>query len=135
MAVSYGPGINNQYDLFLFAIKDSIAFSDVLGSDIQDDLFLFPIKDLIASSNTPASFLHTEPNRLDPIRVKIACVKCHQSSKKCDSARPCLRCLKKGFGFEDCVDFQVFYLSFFCNLFDDLLLEKETRNGIEARSL
>ncbi|KAF8208493.1 hypothetical protein K438DRAFT_275362 [Mycena galopus ATCC 62051] len=36
-------------------------------------------------------------------QVKIACEKCKKSCKTCDSARPCLRCIKYGWP-EECVD-------------------------------
>ncbi|KAF8206580.1 hypothetical protein K438DRAFT_1817467 [Mycena galopus ATCC 62051] len=36
-------------------------------------------------------------------QVKIACEKCKKSCKKCDQARPCLRCVKYGWP-EECVD-------------------------------
>ncbi|KAJ6497750.1 hypothetical protein C8R45DRAFT_1094089 [Mycena sanguinolenta] len=38
-------------------------------------------------------------------QVKIACTKCQKAGKKCDLARPCLRCTKYRFP-EECVDAQ-----------------------------
>ena len=38
-------------------------------------------------------------------QVKNACTNCQKACKKCDDARPCLRCVKYGIG-EECVDSQ-----------------------------
>ncbi|KAJ6500332.1 hypothetical protein C8R45DRAFT_977310 [Mycena sanguinolenta] len=40
--------------------------------------------------------------RLKRMQVKVACTNCQKSCKKCDQARPCLRCVK--YGFVECVD-------------------------------
>nr|GAT58001.1 predicted protein [Mycena chlorophos] len=37
-------------------------------------------------------------------QVKRACTKCAKSSKGCDDSRPCRRCVRYGFGIEECVD-------------------------------
>ncbi|CAK5279413.1 unnamed protein product [Mycena citricolor] len=39
-------------------------------------------------------------------QVKVACTNCQKACKKCDQARPCLRCVKYGFGAEGCMDSQ-----------------------------
>ncbi|KAF7359472.1 hypothetical protein MSAN_01290000 [Mycena sanguinolenta] len=44
--------------------------------------------------------------RLKRMQVKVACTNCQKSCKKCDQARPCLRCVKYGFGPGECVDSQ-----------------------------
>ncbi|KAJ7231450.1 hypothetical protein B0H12DRAFT_1146453 [Mycena haematopus] len=44
--------------------------------------------------------------RLKRMQVKNACTNCQKSCKKCDQARPCLRCVKYGFGPGECVDSQ-----------------------------
>jgi len=36
-------------------------------------------------------------------QVKMACVNCQKSCKKCANVRPCLRCVKKGIA-ETCID-------------------------------
>ena len=38
-------------------------------------------------------------------QVKNACTNCQKACKKCDDARPCLRCVKYGIS-DDCVDSQ-----------------------------
>ncbi|KAH9977241.1 hypothetical protein BGW80DRAFT_1288147 [Lactifluus volemus] len=38
-------------------------------------------------------------------QVKNACTNCQKACKKCDDARPCLRCVKYGIG-EECIDSQ-----------------------------
>jgi hypothetical protein len=38
-------------------------------------------------------------------QVKNACTNCQRACKKCDDARPCLRCVKYGIG-DECVDSQ-----------------------------
>jgi hypothetical protein len=38
-------------------------------------------------------------------QVKNACTNCQKACKKCDDARPCLRCVKYGIS-EECVDSQ-----------------------------
>ncbi|KAJ7197264.1 hypothetical protein GGX14DRAFT_472067 [Mycena pura] len=37
-------------------------------------------------------------------QVKNACTNCQKACKKCDQARPCLRCVKYGYGAEECMD-------------------------------
>ncbi|KAF7295166.1 Zn(2)-C6 fungal-type domain-containing protein [Mycena indigotica] len=37
-------------------------------------------------------------------QVKNACTKCQKASKGCDDSRPCRRCVRYGFGIEECVD-------------------------------
>ncbi|PPQ78156.1 hypothetical protein CVT25_015489 [Psilocybe cyanescens] len=45
---------------------------------------------------------HLRPKRR---QVKNACTHCQKACKKCDDARPCLRCVKYGYS-EECVDSQ-----------------------------
>ncbi|KAI0262948.1 hypothetical protein BC834DRAFT_1043205 [Gloeopeniophorella convolvens] len=45
------------------------------------------------------------PIRSKRRQVKNACTNCQKACKKCDDARPCLRCVKYGIG-EECVDSQ-----------------------------
>ncbi|KAH9967912.1 hypothetical protein BC827DRAFT_1368131 [Russula dissimulans] len=45
------------------------------------------------------------PMRSKRRQVKNACTNCQKACKKCDDARPCLRCVKYGIG-EECVDSQ-----------------------------
>ncbi|CAA7267977.1 unnamed protein product [Cyclocybe aegerita] len=54
----------------------------------------------------PHSLLPTQqPLRSKRRQVKNACTNCQKACKKCDDARPCLRCVKYGVS-EECVDSQ-----------------------------
>lgn len=46
-----------------------------------------------------------QPIRSKRRQVKNACTNCQKACKKCDDARPCLRCVKYGIS-EECVDSQ-----------------------------
>ncbi|KAK7033041.1 Zn(2)-C6 fungal-type domain-containing protein [Favolaschia claudopus] len=70
------------------------------GVDNSDPNFL-------GSSRTMYPFPSaTQAGRTKRFQVKIACSRCQKSCKKCDQARPCLRCVKYGYGPEECVDSQ-----------------------------
>jgi len=47
----------------------------------------------------------TSPVRPKRRQVKNACTNCQKACKKCDDARPCLRCVRYGIS-EECVDSQ-----------------------------
>ncbi|KAF9459540.1 hypothetical protein BDZ94DRAFT_1239121 [Collybia nuda] len=53
----------------------------------------------------PSHLLPTQPLRSKRRQVKNACTNCQKACKKCDDARPCLRCVKYGIS-EECVDSQ-----------------------------
>lgn len=54
----------------------------------------------------PSQFLQPQqPVRSKRRQVKNACTHCQKACKKCDDARPCLRCVKYGIS-EECVDSQ-----------------------------
>ena len=53
----------------------------------------------------PSHLLPTQPLRFKRRQVKNACTNCQKACKKCDDARPCLRCVKYGIS-EECVDSQ-----------------------------
>lgn len=55
-------------------------------------------------------YTHVLPSSQQPVRtkrrqVKNACTHCQKACKKCDDARPCLRCVKYGYS-DECVDSQ-----------------------------
>ncbi|KAJ7903677.1 hypothetical protein B0H14DRAFT_2665927 [Mycena olivaceomarginata] len=86
-----------------------MASSDAPTVDTGDDLLHFPTSDSFEPSAMPVHmypFSPTLTGRSKRIQVKTACTKCQKSCKKCDQARPCLRCVKYGFGPEECVDSQ-----------------------------
>ncbi|KAJ7734928.1 hypothetical protein DFH07DRAFT_116800 [Mycena maculata] len=68
-----------------------MGFTD--GADGANNLPESPVNEFTTLSS--AGTLH--------IQVKNACTNCQQSCKKCDEARPCLRCVKYGRG-EECID-------------------------------
>ncbi|EIN07637.1 hypothetical protein PUNSTDRAFT_126629 [Punctularia strigosozonata HHB-11173 SS5] len=53
----------------------------------------------------PPPMVSTQPLRSKRRQVKNACTNCQKACKKCDDARPCLRCVKYGIS-DDCVDSQ-----------------------------
>ncbi|KAI0688749.1 hypothetical protein BC835DRAFT_1371378 [Cytidiella melzeri] len=53
----------------------------------------------------PPGLMPTQPPRTKRRQVKNACTNCQKACKKCDDARPCLRCVKYGVA-EECLDSQ-----------------------------
>ncbi|TFK46039.1 hypothetical protein OE88DRAFT_1668464, partial [Heliocybe sulcata] len=53
----------------------------------------------------PTSMVPSQPLRTKRRQVKNACTNCQKACKKCDDARPCLRCVKYGIA-EECIDSQ-----------------------------
>ena len=53
----------------------------------------------------PPGLISAQPPRTKRRQVKNACTNCQKACKKCDDARPCLRCVKYGIA-EECVDSQ-----------------------------
>ena len=53
----------------------------------------------------PPGMVPSQPPRTKRRQVKNACTNCQKACKKCDDARPCLRCVKYGVA-EECVDSQ-----------------------------
>ena len=51
----------------------------------------------------PPGMVNNNAPRTKRRQVKNACTNCQKACKKCDDARPCLRCVKYGVG-EECVD-------------------------------
>ncbi|KAF8178544.1 hypothetical protein K438DRAFT_1938654 [Mycena galopus ATCC 62051] len=87
-------------------ICSPMACSDEKGANGSVDP---PTSDLSQSFPMPAH-IHTFSSTSQTARlrsqVKIACTKCQKACKKCDQARPCLRCVKYRFRPEECVDSQ-----------------------------
>ncbi|KDQ60564.1 hypothetical protein JAAARDRAFT_124082 [Jaapia argillacea MUCL 33604] len=52
-----------------------------------------------------SGLIQSPPLRTKRRQVKNACTNCQKACKKCDDARPCLRCVKYGIA-EECVDSQ-----------------------------
>ncbi|KAF9818886.1 hypothetical protein IEO21_02424 [Rhodonia placenta] len=53
----------------------------------------------------PPGSMPSQPARTKRRQVKNACTNCQKACKKCDDARPCLRCVKYGIA-EECIDSQ-----------------------------
>lgn len=53
----------------------------------------------------PPGLVQPQPARTKRRQVKNACTNCQKACKKCDDARPCLRCVKYGIA-EECIDSQ-----------------------------
>ncbi|KAI9056672.1 hypothetical protein FKP32DRAFT_1689630 [Trametes sanguinea] len=53
----------------------------------------------------PPGSAPAQPTRTKRRQVKNACTNCQKACKKCDDARPCLRCVRYGIA-EECVDSQ-----------------------------
>ncbi|KAH9951985.1 hypothetical protein B0H21DRAFT_775564 [Amylocystis lapponica] len=53
----------------------------------------------------PPGVVQAQPPRTKRRQVKNACTNCQKACKKCDDARPCLRCVKYGIA-EECIDSQ-----------------------------
>ncbi|KAI0637281.1 hypothetical protein C8Q77DRAFT_1216037 [Trametes polyzona] len=53
----------------------------------------------------PPGMSPAQPTRTKRRQVKNACTNCQKACKKCDDARPCLRCVRYGIA-DDCVDSQ-----------------------------
>lgn len=53
----------------------------------------------------PPGMVSSQPPRTKRRQVKNACTNCQKACKKCDDARPCLRCVKYGIA-EECIDSQ-----------------------------
>ena len=53
----------------------------------------------------PPGMISAQPPRTKRRQVKNACTNCQKACKKCDDARPCLRCVKYGIA-EECTDSQ-----------------------------
>ncbi|KAJ7081544.1 hypothetical protein C8R43DRAFT_1052760 [Mycena crocata] len=83
--------------------------ADEKSADGGDDLLDSPTTDSFQSMPLHMFRLHpggSSPVRLKRKQVKNACTNCQKACKKCDEARPCLRCVKYGHGPEECMDSQ-----------------------------
>ncbi|KAJ7929387.1 hypothetical protein B0H13DRAFT_948281 [Mycena leptocephala] len=84
--------------------------SDEKSADGGDDLLDSPTNDSFQTSVMPVHMYPLSSTsqfvRLKRMQVKNACTKCQKACKKCDQARPCLRCVKYGYAAEECMDSQ-----------------------------
>lgn len=75
--------------------KQNTALHSVALSGMPMHIYSYP-PDLLPSQ---------QPMKSKRRQVKNACTNCQKACKKCDDARPCLRCVKYGIS-EECVDSQ-----------------------------
>lgn len=68
-------------------------FADAIGSEPSSHVVCYPFSPQDTS----------QPSRSKRRQVKNACTNCQKACKKCDDARPCLRCVKYGVS-EECID-------------------------------
>ena len=69
---------------------------------IQPQMTIYPNSTVYSYTSGMAP---AQPTRTKRRQVKNACTNCQKACKKCDDARPCLRCVKYGIA-EECVDSQ-----------------------------
>ncbi|KAJ7045680.1 hypothetical protein C8F04DRAFT_444821 [Mycena alexandri] len=74
----------------------------------NDDLPDSPTNDSSTNIYPPFSTVVSESQsvRAKRMQVKNACTKCQKACKKCDQGRPCLRCVRYGYGVEECLNSQ-----------------------------
>ena len=80
------------------------------SSSTKQHITLHSVPSLSMSMHTyfyppPASLPTQQPVKAKRCQVKNACTNCQKACKKCDDARPCLRCVKYGIS-EGCADSQ-----------------------------
>ncbi|PBK77802.1 hypothetical protein ARMSODRAFT_946675 [Armillaria solidipes] len=85
-------------------LLDSPSTTDSLSPPITIHSLAYPPMSLHMYPY-PQGLVPTQPLRLKRRQVKNACTNCQKACKKCDDARPCLRCVKYGVS-EECVDSQ-----------------------------
>ena len=69
---------------------------------VPDPALSYPMPQYMYTFSPQSPTLPVRPKRR---QVKNACTNCQKACKKCDDARPCLRCVKYGIS-EECVDSQ-----------------------------
>lgn len=81
---------------------------DPHSPDIQPQMSVHPVGGYSSQMHvypfTPG-LAPPQPSRPKRRQVKNACTNCQKACKKCDDARPCLRCVKYGIA-EECIDSQ-----------------------------
>ncbi|CCM02904.1 uncharacterized protein FIBRA_05018 [Fibroporia radiculosa] len=77
------------------SVQPQMTMHPVTYSSMPMHMYPFP----------PGAVPSSQPPRTKRRQVKNACTNCQKACKKCDDARPCLRCVKYGIA-EECVDSQ-----------------------------
>ncbi|KAL4065421.1 hypothetical protein J3A83DRAFT_4266896 [Scleroderma citrinum] len=81
---------------------------DPQSSDLQPQMTVHPVGGYSSPMHMypfAPGLVPPQPPRSKRRQVKNACTNCQKACKKCDDARPCLRCVKYGIA-EECVDSQ-----------------------------
>ncbi|KAG1715655.1 hypothetical protein ID866_1497 [Astraeus odoratus] len=87
---------------------DGDDLADTQSTDLQPQMTVHPVggySNPIHMYPFPSGIPPPQPPRSKRRQVKNACTNCQKACKKCDDARPCLRCVKYGIA-EECVDSQ-----------------------------
>jgi hypothetical protein len=88
---------------------DGDDLSEPHSTDLQPQMTVHPVNGYSSMPMHmypfPPGLVATQPLRSKRRQVKNACTNCQKACKKCDDARPCLRCVKYGIA-EECVDSQ-----------------------------
>jgi hypothetical protein len=85
---------------------DKPASNETQTADLQPSMTVHPLTYSSMPMHMypfPSGIVPTPPTRSKRRQVKNACTNCQKACKKCDDARPCLRCVKYGIA-EECVD-------------------------------
>jgi hypothetical protein len=88
---------------------DGDDLADSQSTDLQPQMTVHPVGGYSSMPMHmypfPPGLVPPQPLRSKRRQVKNACTNCQKACKKCDDARPCLRCVKYGIA-EECVDSQ-----------------------------
>ncbi|KAH0830427.1 hypothetical protein J3R83DRAFT_1822 [Lanmaoa asiatica] len=88
---------------------DGDDLADSQSTDLQPQMTVHPVGGYSSMPMHmypfPPGLVPPQPLRAKRRQVKNACTNCQKACKKCDDARPCLRCVKYGIA-EECVDSQ-----------------------------
>ncbi|KAG2076080.1 hypothetical protein BDR04DRAFT_1090927 [Suillus decipiens] len=88
---------------------DGDDLAEAQSTDLQPQMTVHPVNGYSSMPMHmypfPPGLVATQPLRSKRRQVKNACTNCQKACKKCDDARPCLRCVKYGIA-EECVDSQ-----------------------------
>lgn len=85
---------------------DDSAQNDPQSADLQPSMTIHPLPYSGMPMHMypfPPGMVPSQPTRSKRRQVKNACTNCQKACKKCDDARPCLRCVKYGIA-EECID-------------------------------
>lgn len=88
--------------------SDGDDIPDTQSTDLQPQMTVHPVGGYSSPMHMypfTSGLVPAQPPRSKRRQVKNACTNCQKACKKCDDARPCLRCVKYGIA-EECIDSQ-----------------------------